>query len=150
MTKIKHNFTVKALASKVFDAITNVNSLKSWWTTDTSGTSTKGQELRFNFGSEMSSVMRVIQIVSNKEIQWKCIEGPQEWKGTTISFWISEGKNNQTQTQIQFEHDGWKDMSDFFGISNFNWGFYLRSLKTWCETGKGTPFIAEKQMQYTN
>ena len=27
------------------------------------------------------------------------------------------------------------------GTYNFNWGYYLQSLKLYCETGMGTPFV---------
>lgn len=148
MTKIKHNLTVKTPASKVFDAITKINNLQNWWTNDTSGDPNKGGQLRFSFGKDMIKTMKVTNIIPGKEIQWTCIEGPKEWMNTTISFWLTEDKNGYTQ--ITFEHDGWKETSDFFGTCNYHWGWYLRSLKTWCETGKGTPHITEKekQMQY--
>ena len=29
----------------------------------------------------------------------------------------------------------------FCGGANFNWGYYLNSLKLLCETGTGTPFV---------
>lgn len=148
MSKIKHNFAIKTSASKVFDAITKIDNLKNWWTADTSWTNEKNGEIRFRFGQQITKIMKITKQTSGKEVHWTCIEGPQEWKGTTISFWMWEDKNNQTQ--IRFEHDGWKEMSDFFGSCNYHWGFYLRSLKTWCETGKGTPYIDEKQMEYSN
>jgi hypothetical protein len=33
-------------------------------------------------------------------------------------------------------------MADFYANCNFHWGFYLQSLKDFCESGKGKPFQA--------
>jgi hypothetical protein len=35
-----------------------------------------------------------------------------------------------------------------FGQFNFNWGYYLYSLRNYCETGKGTPWINKKEIKH--
>ncbi len=40
-----------------------------------------------------------------------------------------------------FAQDYARELSDeVYGTYNFNWGYYLNSLKQFCETGTGTPF----------
>ena len=40
-----------------------------------------------------------------------------------------------------FSQDYARELSDeVYGIYNFNWGYYLNSLKLLCEKGSGVPF----------
>ena len=34
---------------------------------------------------------------------------------------------------------------DAYGIYNFNWGYYLESLRLYCTTGMGQPFPAARR-----
>ena len=44
-------------------------------------------------------------------------------------------------TLLQFVQEYAQELSDeTYGTYNFNWGYYLNSLKLLCETGEGTPF----------
>jgi hypothetical protein len=45
---------------------------------------------------------------------------------------------------LRFTHGAWREMTDFFAACNYNWGFYMRSLKAYCETGKGQPFTQDE------
>ena len=41
-----------------------------------------------------------------------------------------------------FRQEYAQELSDeTYGTYNFNWGYYLNSLKLLCETGTGTPFV---------
>lgn len=71
--------------------------------------------------------MKITALKPDKEVKWTCTKGPQEWIDTKISFSIAEDRDKHTQ--IIFEHDGWKDASDFYGMCNYHWGLYLKSLK---------------------
>ena len=43
-----------------------------------------------------------------------------------------------------FAQDYARELSDeVYGIYNFNWGYYLNSLKQYCEKGVGVPFVAD-------
>jgi uncharacterized protein YndB with AHSA1/START domain len=131
MEKIFHYFDVNASASKVYDALVNVNGLKKWWTSGTSGDGGKGGELVFSFHPNWRKTMNVITTNKNKKVVWKCVEGPKEWIGTTLTFTLSESKG---MTRVKFVHDKWRKANDFFGHCNYHWGYYMRSLKLLCET----------------
>jgi uncharacterized protein YndB with AHSA1/START domain len=137
MEKIFHNFGIKAPMSKVYEALTTLNGLKSWWTSDTTGNPAPGGELRFGFSAEMFNRMTVTASEKDKSVSWKCTEGPPDWIGTTISFTFFVDQNNNTG--VRFVHDKWKEANDFYGVCNYHWGLYMKSLKSFCETGKGTP-----------
>jgi uncharacterized protein YndB with AHSA1/START domain len=138
MEKIYHHFIIKAPVAKVFESITSIEGLRNWWTTDTTGSTEKNGELRFGFGGpEMFNKMKVAGMEKNKSLQWKCIDGPKEWIGAELSFRLSTDKDGNTV--VRFTHDGWKTINDFFGSCNYHWGLFMKSLKSLCESGKGTP-----------
>jgi uncharacterized protein YndB with AHSA1/START domain len=137
MEKIFHNFGIKASMPKVYEALTTLEGLKNWWTRDTTGDPKSGGTLRFGFGPEMFNKMKVNGTEKDKAVTWKCTEGPAEWIDTTISFTLFVDQNNNTG--VKFVHDKWKEMNDFYGVCNYHWALYMKSLKMFCETGAGTP-----------
>jgi len=73
-------------------------------------------------------------------VEWKCVGGHANWKDNTFSFDLDERKG---ETGLTFEQIYAQELSDeVYGTYNFNWGYYLGSLKSLCETGSGTPFQA--------
>ncbi len=73
-------------------------------------------------------------------MEWKCVGGHANWKDNTFSFALDERKG---ETGLTFEQIYAQELSDeVYGTYNFNWGYYLGSLKSLCETGSGTPFQA--------
>ena len=57
---------------------------------------------------------------------------------TTVSHSRCERKG---ETLVMFSQDYARELSDeVYGIYNFNWGYYLNSLKLLCEKGSGVPF----------
>jgi hypothetical protein len=57
--------------------------------------------------------------------------------GTKIAFDLEKQSD---QTLLRFFHTGWRQQTDFYASCNYNWGFYMRSLKLYSETGRGEPF----------
>ena len=75
-------------------------------------------------------------------LRWKCVGGHDNWRGNEFEFRLSliEGV-----TQLKFLQDYSRELDDVqYGIYNFNWGYYLESLRQCCEEGKGKPFDARK------
>ena len=81
--------------------------------------------------------MYVKELVKNKMVEWECIDGDKEWIGTRINFSIFPDEDG---TRLLFSHYEWKEETDFYASCNFQWGRYMKSLKDYCETGKGDPF----------
>jgi len=140
MVNIQHNFMVNAPVVRVYEAITTLDGLRRWWTKETTGNPDKDGEIRFGFGEEFYNKMKVSALTKDASVAWDCTDGPPDWLGTQIIFTLSEQKNG---CSVKFEHKGWKEANDFYGMCNYHWGLYMKSLKLLCETGKGTPHIAD-------
>ncbi|HKR05092.1 MAG TPA: SRPBCC domain-containing protein [Bacteroidia bacterium] len=141
MIKIYHNFKISASAEKVFDAVSTINGLKSWWTTETSGNPEPGGEIRFEFGKDLYDLMKVTAFEKNKSIEWEIIQSTfpecNLWLGTKISFnLLADGDKN---TVVKFQHFNFGDTYEFCGVCNYQWAISMGSLKSLCETGKGKP-----------
>jgi hypothetical protein len=92
--------------------------------------------------------------------------GAKEWIGTLISFRLQPSdkksllnSNPEVKDQIQqqkkddkvtlliFRHDDWKEYTPMFAECNYTWGQFLRSLKLFCETGKGRPWPNQHRIE---
>jgi uncharacterized protein YndB with AHSA1/START domain len=136
MTSIRHNVAIKATPEKIYKAITTQEGLANWWTNDTTAKPEVGFVNVFIFG-KFRNEMKVTELTSNKKVQWECINSIPEWTGTYISFALQEKDNH---TLLRFTQGGWKEVTDTFAGSNYDWALFLKSLKSLCETGTGTPY----------
>lgn len=96
-----------------------------------------GGTVEFVFGERYYIKMKITKLRDNKTVGWECLEGDKEWIGTAFLFDLEEKDGN---TILRFSHSNWKEETDFFASCNFNWGYYLNSLKQYCEKGEGMPF----------
>ena len=158
MPNIRHELIIGTPAERVYHAITSQEGLSGWWTPDTIAKAEANSIARFAFGPTYFKEMKITALKSPERVQWTCIAGADEWIGTTLTFNLeaSDKKtllNSQPETADQvrqqsstdvtlliLQHDGWKDHTPMYAECNYTWGQFLRSLKLFCETGKGTPW----------
>ena len=134
---IKHLFHINASKEKVLKALTTIEGLANWWTTDTKGRAVLNGVIRFRFANSGGPDMKVTESKSDEKISWECVESNHGWKGHTFSFLLDE---NDGKTRVRFSHDGWNEQDDFHAICCFSWGRYMESLRQLCQTGKGEAF----------
>ena len=137
MPSIKHYLPIKAHPEEVYNAINQTKGLKGWWTAEAKADEKVGGTAEFIFGERYYNKMKITNLLNNKKVEWKCLEGDKEWIGTTFLFELEE---KDEYTILRFSHNNWREETDFFASCNYNWGYYLKSLKQYCETGEGTPF----------
>ena len=137
MPDIIHLVTINTSVSKVYKAITEKEGLSGWWTKDNTAKPEINSIAEFNFGKKYRNEMRIIELLPDKRVVWKCEQGDPEWIGTTLTFDL-EDKGDKTI--LRFGHKNWREATDFFASCNYQWGWYMTSLKNYCETGKGNPF----------
>jgi uncharacterized protein YndB with AHSA1/START domain len=128
---------INAPLASVFAAVSSVEGLSGWWTTDTSGSPEPGGELRFTF-RDGSAVMRVETRTPARE-QWTCLghSGQPEWKHTTVTFQLTEA--GPDATRLQFTHGGLRPQLDCYGRCSAGWNYLMGSLASYAETGTGYP-----------
>ncbi len=96
--------TINAPVESVFAAVSTVEGLSGWWTTDTSGSPEPGGELRFTF-TDGTAVMRVEERAPALQ-RWTCLghTGQPEWEHTTVTFRLT--KLAPAITRLQFPTAG--------------------------------------------
>ena len=138
MPEIRHLVTIDAPAGVVFMALTEQEGLAGWWTSDAEVKPVIGSIAGFKFGDQYHNTMRVVALDMNTRVEWICLQGHPEWVDTSLIFDL---ENREGATVVRFTHGDWREMTDFYATCNYHWGFYMRSLKAFCETGTGEPFI---------
>ena len=145
MKKIIHFLRIHAAPESVFNAITTEAGLSSWWSTAVSIDQTDSV-IHFRFAGDFNPDMKVTKIEANRLVEWSCTAGHDNWQENTFSFELRE---ISSETNLMFVQVYAQELSDeVYGTYNFNWGYYLQSLKLLCETGKGTPFKATREAAY--
>lgn len=136
MPEIKHYVVIKASTKAVYRAITEQEGLAGWWTREVIARPETGYVNEFKFGDRYHNKMIIGKLEEDKFVGWECIHGEKEWIGTHLSFELEE---KDGKTSLLFSHKGWRESTLFFASCNFHWGFYMNSLREFCEKGKGTP-----------
>ena len=136
MADILHRIGATATPDQVYDALTALDGLAAWWTTDTKGDSTPGGTIQFRFGEAGGFDMKVLDQRTNERVEWEVTEGPQEWVGTHVGFDL---KQEDDYTIVLFKHEGWREPVEFMSHCSTKWATFLRSLKQLVETGTGAP-----------
>ncbi|WP_327261444.1 SRPBCC domain-containing protein [Streptomyces sp. NBC_01232] len=141
MVDILHRVGITASPEKVYEALTTVEGLAAWWTTDTSGTG--DGVLEFRFGDVGGFDMKVLDLQPDARVRWEVTDGPAEWIGTTVDFELArEGE----WTILLFTHAGWREPVEFMSHCSTKWAIFLMSLKSLVETGTGAPHPRDVQI----
>ncbi len=139
MKTIIHAVHVHAAPAAVFRALSTADGLRGWWTTQASLTPGVGGVIRFTFHGDFHPEMRQDVLERNRRIQWRCVGGHPNWQDNVFTFALEE---REGETFLRFVQEYAQELSDdVYGVYNFNWGYYLNSLKQLCETGTGAPFV---------
>ena len=87
MPDIRHRVGIAAPQHRVYEMLATKDGLAKSWTSHVEGDSEVGGQLRFFFGKpEPSAVMEVVELSPDDRVRWRCIQGPAEWVGTTVTF----------------------------------------------------------------
>jgi uncharacterized protein YndB with AHSA1/START domain len=141
MVDIIHRIGIKSPTTQVYNALTSLEGLGQWWTDEVQGEEQVGGKIEFTFRSETGQlkgkmVMEVQELNAQKDVRWRCIDGPAEWIGTDITFQLSPQDN---QTILLFGHRNWREAVEFTSHCSMKWATFLLSLREYVETGKGKP-----------
>jgi len=141
MEDMIHEITIDASPSQVMDAITTEEGLRSWWTSDSSARPEVGSSAEFGFGNRSTVFkMSVNEIVPSEQVVWACYDGPDEWKGTVLTWSLSTQEGEQ-KTRLRFRHANWKSTDGDFAICNTTWGHLFVLLKQYVEGENPGPYF---------
>jgi len=140
MKKILHAVNIHATPKAIYDAVATERGLAGWWSTRVKADVRLGGVVDFTFVADFNPDMEVTALEERKLVAWKCVGGHEPWADNTFRFAIDARDEG---CMLLFEQEYARELSDEqYGIYNFNWGYYLNSLKLLCEKGTGTPFEA--------
>lgn len=158
MPHIHQAVLIAASADEVYKAITSQEGLSLWWTPKATAEARVHSIAHLPFGPNYHKEMKITALESNQLVKWDCIHGVDEWIGTNISFTLIAGEHETFQNQypeiqgqleqlksksgtlLIFQHNNWRDDTLMFAECSFTWAQFLKSLKLYCETGKGRPW----------
>jgi uncharacterized protein YndB with AHSA1/START domain len=141
MVDILHRVGIAAVPEKVYEALTTIDGLAAWWTTDTTGE--PNSSLCFRFGDVGGFDMKVLDQQPPRRVEWEVVDGPGEWIGTTVTFdLVQDGE----WTIVLFSHAGWREPVEFMNHCSTKWATFLLSLKSLIETGNGQPHPRDLQI----
>lgn len=122
---------VKASAEDTYRALTTNEGIAGWFT-----------ETQCAQWSESSSVtwlgniyLRIAGLEENRLVEFTVDRGGG-WENTQISFAIEQTPEH---CKILFDHRDWPQVSEHFRDCAMSWAYFLESLRSYLETGKGTP-----------
>lgn len=131
---------VAAAPGRVFAALTQPDGIGHWWTNDLNVTAEVGSLAEFRFGGWGDVVFRfeVAELNPDEQVRWMYRFGSEsQWAGTSITWRLAPVQNG---TQVFFTHEGFAQVEEsYINTVRGNWAYFLDSLKSYLETGQGTP-----------
>jgi uncharacterized protein YndB with AHSA1/START domain len=139
MSEQDYTATARVTASidTVYEALTTLEGLTSWWTPAT-GDAGQGGTITFHFGPEAKAVMQVEAADPATGVRWlntECIVA--DWVGTRQSFALKALPDGGTE--IRFQHHGLTPKLPCYGDCKNGWDHFVPSLAAYVETGTGSP-----------
>lgn len=142
---IKFSLSINAGTHEIFKAVTSKKGYQGWWAKvcDVDCKLNGISSIRFE-KSHITEEMqfKTIEVENDRKLVWQCIANNvfSSWIGSVITYDIRQrkGKNQLlfTQTSSVIDLKSHKDYEQ----SVAGWNFFLESLKSYCETGKGDPW----------
>jgi len=146
MVEINHQIGIKGTPSQVYHALTTNDGLAQWWTNDVSGAGVVDSVIEFRFNGSGPDFL-VTELIPDKIVRWQHHGNmPEAWIGTEVLFQLQQDGD---QVFIRFTHSNWEQASDFMAHCNTKWAVFLLSLKAAIETGKGSPFPDDIQIDHS-
>jgi uncharacterized protein YndB with AHSA1/START domain len=139
MVTIVKELAIETSPERVWGALTQPDELGHWWTNDLNAAPELGSLAEFRFGEWGEVVLRfeVTELERDKKVHWMYRFGSGvHWAGTSITWQLTPVSNG---TRVVFTHGEFVKKDEVFEQTRGYWNYFLASLKSYLETGKGTP-----------
>lgn len=138
MPAIVKELTIAVAPQRLFTALTQQDEIACWWTSDLDARQEVGSLAEFRFTRWGAGVLRfeVAELNVDERVRWISRQGPPQWAGTSVTWQLMPAPGG---TKLVFTHDGFARDEEIYEQTRGNWEYFLASLKSYLETGKGTP-----------
>ncbi len=139
MSAIVVERTIAAAPGSVWGALTQQDEIARWWSDEARVKPEVGSlgELRFRPPAGVLQ-FEVAELDEGSKVHWLSRQGPPSWAGTSVTWQLTPVQNG---TKVVFTHDGFAQVDAGYEQTRGNWEYFLDSLKSYLETGKGTPGV---------
>jgi len=135
MAQISHLVRIRAMPVDVFHRVATTDGIADWFTEAASPGYREGGTLELRFPGERVS-FTIAELKEPSRIAWHCTTNENPWFNTDIVFdFAAQGD----RTVVRFDHTGWPEVSDLFRDCSMSWAYFLESLRSLLEEGRGTP-----------
>ena len=142
MKTIHHVVDIDAQIGPVWTALTEPDRMAGWWSTKVkTPPAAVGARVDWTFAGDFNPVMEIITLDEHKELAWRCVSGHEPWQDAIFRFVLATEDDGRTRLRFWQEY-AVELADDYYGVYNFNWGYYLESLRLLCTAGTGKPFQA--------
>ena len=135
MTRIAHLVRIHATPEDVYRRVATTAGIAEWFTQASSPDYREGGTLELRFDGE-PVLFTVTELTEPSRIVWHCTTEENTWFNTDIAF---EFVRQDDATAVRFDHDGWPEVTDRFRDCSMSWAYFLESLRSLIEEGRGTP-----------
>ncbi len=137
MAAIVEEITVEATPQRVYDALTRQDEIVRWWASEARVKPEVGSLGTFHFRPSAGVLkFEVAELKQGEKVCWISRQAPPSWSGTTVTWELTPLHN---ATRVIFTHAGFARIDEAIERVRENWAFFLSSLKSYLETGKGIP-----------
>ena len=136
MSAIVEELTIEAAPQRVWGAITQQDEIVQWWAYQARVKPEVGSlgEFRFRQGAFVMQ-FEVAELDQDEKVRWNS-KSPPQWAGSSVTWQLTPVLNG---TKLIFTHDGFAQVDEANERTRGAWVYFLASLKSYLETGKGTP-----------
>jgi uncharacterized protein YndB with AHSA1/START domain len=83
MVNIIHRIGIRSAAGKVYNALSTMEGLSNWWTSEVDGDEQVDGNMKFTSRTKTAEVkgqmmMQVKELHAESNVTWICVEGPDE------------------------------------------------------------------------
>lgn len=118
----------------------NPEGIAGWWSDRVEGRAgSRGDEFHVTFPTSPVVFDLEVASVDDQVVEWNIPENPPWWKGTTISFELSEGESGGTQ--LMFTHRGFEPDDPIIAVITPAWVRFLDNLVAVAQSGEPNPAV---------
>jgi len=135
---------IDAPPESVFGALTTLEGIAGWWTSNVTGNGSEGGRLDLGFDGLDEHITMQVEEAESDQVTWRCERhtGHPEWEGTTITFSLTARTRG---TRLAIHHRGLVPTLECYEQCFAGWQHFARSIKAYVELGHGRPFTAGRR-----